>query len=199
MVNANRLWHKHGLMPPHFSRRAGRLPKPPLDLGTLDGLALTYVGRFATSRAKLTTYLRRKLRERGWAEDREPDLAAIAERLAGLGYIDDAAFAVAQARALTRRGFGERRVGQALTAAGIGEDDRGEAGALVHDGRVDAALKMAQRRRIGPFALSALDPIQRHKAFAAMVRAGHGFALARAVVDMAPGSPIDHRYLESLR
>lgn len=198
MVNANRLWHKHGLMPPHSSHGAGRRPRPKLDPGKLDALALAYVGRFATSRAKLVTYLRGKLRERGWSGEGEPDLTAIAARLAQLGYIDDAAYAVAKARALTGRGYGQRRVGQALHAAGIAEEDGGEARVLVHDERVEAALKMARRRRIGPFATALLDPVQRDKAIAAMLRAGHGYALTRAIVDMAPGHRIDHSYLEGL-
>lgn len=186
-------------MPPHSSHRPARRPRPPLDRATLDALALAYVGRFATSRAKLVTYLRRKLRERGWDGDSEPGLDAIAERLTRLGYVDDAAYAVAKARALTGRGFGGRRVGQALHAAGIGEEDGGEARALAHDERVEAALKMAKRRRIGPFAAESLDLKQREKAIAAMLRAGHGFALARTIVDLPPGHRIDHSYLETLR
>ena len=160
---------------------------------------MSYVGRFATSRAKLTAYLERKLRERGWAGENDPDPDAIAERLAQLGYVDDAAFAVAKARALTGRGYGGRRVGQALHEAGIDAEAGGEARALAHDGRVESALRMARRRRIGPFAAASLDPVQREKAIGAMLRAGHGFALSRAIVDMPPGHRIDHSYLDELR
>ena len=39
---------------------------PPLDEAGLNELALAYVARYATSRAKLLAYLARKLRERGW-------------------------------------------------------------------------------------------------------------------------------------
>ena len=52
-------------------------------------MALFYVGRFATSRAKLTSYLKRKIRERGWDGGGEPDVEAVTERLVRLGYIDD--------------------------------------------------------------------------------------------------------------
>ncbi|MEO7379248.1 MAG: RecX family transcriptional regulator [Sphingomicrobium sp.] len=182
-------------MPP----RTGHRPRPALDPATLDELALVYVGRFATSRSKLASYLRRKLRERGWAGETEPDVAGIAARLGELGYVDDAAFALARARALTARGYGARRVGQALHAAGIGEEDGGGARDLAHRERVEAALKMARRRRAGPFAAASLDPVQREKALAAMLRAGHGFALARAIIDLPPGSVIDHGFLEELR
>src|ERR687894_726980 len=104
-----------------------RRPRPPLDAGSLNELALAYVGRFATTRAKLRTYLHRKLRERGWDGSGEADLDGLAERFAALGYIDDAAFAFAKARALTGRGYGLRRVEQSLRSAGVAEGDGGEA------------------------------------------------------------------------
>ena len=50
--------------PPNRERRVLQ----PLDEQGLNGLALRYVERFATTRAKLRAYLDRKLRERGWAE-----------------------------------------------------------------------------------------------------------------------------------
>ena len=50
--------------------------RPPLNEEQLKEMALRYVGRFATSRAKLRAYLTRKIRERGWADAGEPDLTA---------------------------------------------------------------------------------------------------------------------------
>lgn len=185
-------------MPPVSRQRTPRRPPQPLDARRLEELALTYVGRFATSRAKLVRYLDRKVRERGWEGEPAPDLDRMAERLASLGYVDDAAYAVSKARTLSGRGYGLRRVGQALFAAGIGEEEGVEARSLAHDNRVEAALKLARRRRIGPFANVAPDGPGREKAMAAMLRGGHGFALSRAIVDLAPGHSIDHRFLENL-
>lgn len=195
MVNANRLWHKQGVMPP----RPGHRPRPPLTSTKLDELALHYVGRFATSRSKLISYLNRKVRERGWDGGAPPNLEAIAERLCRLGYVDDAAFAVSKARALTGRGYGARRVGQALHAAGINEEDASEARDLADAERVDAAVKLARRRRFGPFSADLLDPKGREKALAAMIRAGHGFALSRAIVEMKPGESLNIDSLTLLR
>src|SRR5688500_16747804 len=115
-----------------------RKPRPPLTAAKLDELALNYVGRFATSRAKLVSYLRRKLRERGWEGEGEPDLNRLTERLTGLGYVDDRAYAVSKARSLTARGYGVRRVRQALSIAGIGEEDSGEARDLAEAEAVEA-------------------------------------------------------------
>ena len=164
---------------------------PPLDRRRLDELALRYVGRYATTRAKLRAYLARKLRERGWSEPEAPDLDAISERFADLGYIDDAAFALTKSQALASRGFGKRRLLDKLRLAGVGEDDSLPARQHADAQALEAALRFAKRRRIGPFAADAPDPRQREKAIAAMVRAGHGFAIVRAIVDLAPGAEVD--------
>ena len=126
-----------------MAARHPRKPRPPLTAAKLDELALHYVGRFATSRSKLTTYLKRKLRERGWEGQAEPDLDGLAAKLARLGYVDDRAYAVSKARSLTSRGYGERRVGQALALAGIDEDDGSEARSLAQSEAVESALRKA--------------------------------------------------------
>ena len=182
------------------SSRRQRRPRPPLDERSLSELALAYVSRFATSRGRLAAYLGRKLRERGWAGAAPADCAAVADRMAELGYVDDASFAEGRARSLGARGYGVRRLGQALHAAAIGEADRRGALAIAEEGAVEAALRFARRRRLGPFAAAPSDdPKVRDKAFAAMVRAGHSMGLARAVLALPPGAEIDPEALGEAR
>ena len=50
-----------------MAMRQERRTLPPLDAAALERLALRYVERFATTRGKLTDYLRRKIREIGRA------------------------------------------------------------------------------------------------------------------------------------
>lgn len=176
-----------------------RRPRPPLNATKLEEMALHYVGRFATSRAKLVAYLQRKLRERGWDGNGEPPIEVLADKVVRLGYVDDSAFALSKARSLTGRGYGERRVRQALAQAGIGEEQAVAARVLAEDQSVEAALKFARRRAIGPFAANAPDPAQRERALAAMIRAGHRFALARAIIDLKPGENPDYEGLLNLR
>jgi regulatory protein len=159
----------------------------PVDAKALEALALAYAGRYATTRRRLADYLTRKLRERGWAGVGEPPVAALIEKMGGLGYVDDRAFATAKAASLGRRGYGEKRIGSALKAAGIAEEDGADALAEARDGAWGAALRYAERRRIGPFAAEEGDRGAREKAFAAMVRAGHPPALARRLAAAAPG------------
>lgn len=181
-------------------RRSGpRKPRPPLDEEKLNELMLAYVARFATSRAKLAAYLGRKLKERGWAGSGDPPVEALVAKAARVGFVDDAAFALSKARSLTARGYGERRVGQALHAAGIAEADGEAARGHARDDAVEAALHFAKRRRIGPFAVQQPDPLAREKALAAMIRAGHGFRLAKAIIALLPGAAVDLQALEDER
>ena len=175
-------------------------------------MALAYVARFATSAGKLTTYLRRKLRERGWTapsihdlrgDDDDPDAAPalspeaqaagtahaldLVARFVALGYVDDAGFARARSGSLLRRGFGARRVDQALGAAGIDADIRAEVRPDEATARA-AALSMARKRGFGPYARgpARADPraarALREKQVAAMLRAGHRMAHVRALL-----------------
>jgi regulatory protein len=170
-------------------------PRPPLDSAKLNELALGYVGRFATTRSKLRAYLQRKLRERGWEGGQQPDLEAIAERFASNGYVDDEAFAMATSRSLTARGYGPRRLDQSLRVAGVEEDDGAGARELAGDQAIEAALQFARRKRLGPFALQAADPKGHERALSAMIRAGHGFGLARTILALSQREEIE---LESL-
>ena len=169
---------------------------PPLDAERLRELALRYVGKYATTRAKLRQYLARKLRERGWDGTAAPDLERLADRFAELGLVDDAAYALAKSRSLTARGYGKRRLADQLRRDGVDEADGAEAAAHADEESIDAALRLAQRRRIGPFAAQAPDPRQREKWIAAMVRAGHGFSLAKAISALPPDPEVD---LDQLR
>lgn len=168
------------------ARSTAQRPPRPLDAARLEELALAYVARFATSAAKLERYLARKLRERGWEGEGDGRAAAeaLVARFVDAGYVDDEAYARAKSGSLLRRGYGMRRVGQALGAAGIAEDVR----AAVQPGegvRRRAALALARKRRFGPFASEPPDRLLREKQIAAMVRAGHPLDSARELVDAA--------------
>jgi len=173
------------------SRFETRRAPPPLDQSALHELALRYVGKYATTRAKLCAYLSRKLRERGWDGEHDPDLEALAARFAEVGYVDDAAYALSKSRELSGRGYGKKRLVEKLRLAGVAEDDSREAFDMSETEAVAAALRYAQRRRIGPFAAEAPDRMARDRAISAMVRAGHSFGLARAIASLAPGAQVD--------
>lgn len=165
-----------------MNKRSERRSPRPLDSARLEELALAYVARFATSAAKLEGYLARKLRERGWDGEDAPPVAALVERFVRSGYVDDLAYARMKSSSLLRRGYGERRVGQALHAAGIGGEVRDEVRAGEAAQR-QAALAMAQKRGFGPFGRTEPERAVREKQIAAMLRAGHRLDSARELVN----------------
>jgi len=165
-----------------MAMRQERAPPPPLDTAALERLALRYVERFATTRGRLADYLTRKIRERGW-DGAGPEVAALAQRMADLGYVDDRAYAESKAAALARRGLGARRVTMALRHARVGAADAEALSPDIAARAGDAALVFARRKRIGPFGPPGDDKALRDRQLAAMLRAGHGFDLARRIVN----------------
>jgi regulatory protein len=164
--------------------------KRPLGAAKLDELALAYVARFATSRAKLTRYLSRKVRESEWIDESDAMTACevIADRMEQLRYLDDRQYAAMRAGAMTRRGLGVRRVKAQLYIDGIAPDDSGEAIETAEGAAVAAAIGFARRRRFGPFATRASDdPKLRERQIAAFLRAGHSMTIARRILAVPPG------------
>jgi regulatory protein len=167
---------------PRTSRRARAVR--PLDAARLEEMALGYVARFATTAKGLERYCRRKLRERGWAEDEpQPDVAGLVERFVRNGYVNDSEYARFRQGGLLRRGYGARRIHAALDHAGVAEDQRGD----LDEGEARrAALRLARKRRFGPFGPDETPPADRalrEKQVAAMIRAGHPLDSARELVD----------------
>lgn len=156
----------------------------------MEEMALAYVARFATSAARLQAYLARKLREQGWDGDEpgEGVARALVDRFVERGYVDDAGFARMKAGSLLRRGYGARRIAQALGQDGIDAAIREEVAPDTADAR-GAALAYARKKGLGPFTRRGreedgrLGPALREKQVAALLRAGHAMDAARAVVD----------------
>lgn len=199
-------------------RKAGRA-RPPLDAAALRDLALSYAARFATTGARVEAYLLRKLKERSgpWSED-EGDgdsdagetaralaetVPALVMQLIALGYVDDAAYARARARSLGARGMGRRRIAEAFHAAGVDEAVRADHLPGEGAGR-RAAVRLAQKRRLGPFAppppgaADAATARKAHeKAIATMLRAGHSFDHARFVLAAHTAAELDEWLAEA--
>jgi regulatory protein len=164
--------------------------KKPLGAARLDELALAYVARFATSKAKLARSLGRKIHASEWVDDLGAAAAceAVTLRMERLGFLDDRQYAAMRGSAMTRRGLGVRRVKAQLWVDGIAPGDAGEAVEAAEEAAVAAAIGFAKRRRFGPFSVRpADDPALRERQVAAFARAGHSLALARRILAIAPG------------
>jgi regulatory protein len=115
----------------------------------------------------------------------------VAQRMAALGYVDDRGFAEQKGAALGRRGFGARRVAETLRAAGLDAEDAAPALAQARAAALESALRLAQRKRIGPFAEAPADAAQRARQLGQLLRAGHAPPLARRIVEAEPGAILD--------
>ena len=191
------------------ARARGGKRSAPLDETALRDLALAYVARFSTTAAKVEAYLARKIRERGLAEDadgriRELDVSGLVTRLVELGYVDDDAYARSRSRDLTARGYGKRRVEQALWAAGVEEQTRADNAPSEAASR-NAATLLAKKRGFGPFAGGPRpDPDdreafhkQREKQVAAMLRAGHLYEHIQFILEAANGRDVEDWVIEA--
>ncbi|HSV27978.1 MAG TPA: regulatory protein RecX [Candidatus Omnitrophota bacterium] len=168
--------------------------------GYLENAALHYLERFASSSANLRRVLMRKV-DRSlahWGGERETAAAqvdSVVAKLAGLGYVDDAAYAAMKVRSLNRQGKGTRMIRAALSAKGVAADHADAAlSALAEDlgePDFDAAIRLARKRRLGPFRPEANRAEMRQKDLAALARAGFDFATARRVIEAASEEELD--------
>lgn len=159
----------------------------------LRAAAYHYLGRYASNRARLADVLRRKILRGRDRSDLTPDeqtlLAAVVDRCEALGLIDEAGYAAARAETLRRRGKGRRAVAADLAARGT---ERAVVDQVLAEEPPDAerlaALRLARRKRLGPFGNApALDDPQAHRrALGMFARAGISLDLALEVLAMAP-------------
>ena len=168
----------------------------PVTAKSLENAAKYYLERFAASTDKLRAVLTRKVertRRRGGTvlENAAQAIEAIVGRYVQAGLLDDRRYAEMKAQSLRRRGDSARRVRLKLKMAGI--DDDGAAAALAQaadetgdDSKASelrAALRLAERRRLGPYRAKAMRKDMRQRDIAAMARAGFSSDVARRVID----------------
>jgi regulatory protein len=165
----------------------------PITAKRLENIAAAYVDRYASSAGRLRDVLLRRVRKARHAEapvvdDAETIIEGIVAKYVTGGVLNDRRFAEHKADALRRRGTSQRRIREKLALARVGRDDVDHALASLRDesdgdGEFAAAVALARRRRLGPFADPAIRRERRDKHLAAMGRAGFALGLARRVID----------------
>ncbi|KIL98210.1 Regulatory protein recX [Paramagnetospirillum magnetotacticum MS-1] len=169
-----------------------RRPPPKITPAYIENAALHYLERYSSSRANLRRVLMRKV-DRSlahWGGERDEAMSlveAVIGKLAGLGYLDDAAYAEIKVRGLRRKGASTRLICATLAAKGV-EAETTAAALSEQDGdaEMNAALTLARRRRIGPFRAQDKRAEFRAKDLATLGRAGFSWEIARAVVESDP-------------
>ena len=171
--------------------RKKRQPKP-VTASNLANVAEYYVARFQATEAMLRRVLERRLYRSARLHGTEPaELMSavddICARFRRLGLIDDAIYARSQVKTLFSRGLPAFRIRQRLLVKGVSAELTDSAIAELTDNTRNATLiaciRLAQRRRLGPFRVSGDRTERRDKDLAALARAGFGYHNARRVID----------------
>ncbi len=160
----------------------------------LQNAAEHYLARFATSTENLRRVLMRKVWRSAQVHETDADEGAahveeIIARCRDLGYLDDQAYADMQVRGLRGRGASARLIRQRLKEKGIEAETADAAMARFddedggHEPDFQAAVRLAQRRRLGPFDMTGTREERREKQLAALARAGFGYDVARRVIE----------------
>ena len=159
---------------------------------TEDGLqraALDYLRRNASSEDNLRGVLMRRVARSARAHGTDPTqgaamVAEIVRRLRRAGLLDDRRYASARAEALNRRGVSGRGIRARLAAKGVAREviEQALAG-LDADAELVAALRLARRRRLGPYRPPPERAGRRQRDLAALSRAGFDDDTAGAAID----------------
>jgi len=169
-----------------------KLPKRPTP-ARLANIALHHLDRYASSAENLRRVLERRIfkaarhfddfdltEAKGWID-------AIIARYIDSGLLDDRAYAETRARSLLARGGSTHKIRMKLLEKGLETDAIDQALDSLTSEHADpelaAAITLARRRRLGPYA----DPDKRAEAhdkhLATLARAGFSYDLARRVIE----------------
>ncbi len=172
-------------------------PLPPVgpvpDRAALHEAALRHLARFAATEAGLVRVLDRRIARWARAAGADAEAAApakaaardVARALAGSGVVDDAAFAAARARSLTRAGRSRRAVSAHLAAKGVAPELARQS-LPDPEQEVAAALAYASRRRLGPFRREDAGDEVRRRELGSLARAGFPQGVAERALEMDP-------------
>jgi len=159
---------------------------------SLENAALFYLERFATSSANLRRVLMRRVERSARLHDTDPAegaawIDALIAKLERLDLLDDAQYAEARVRSLRRAGASRRAIALRLRQKGVGGDiiDAALAAAaeIEEEPERAAAVRLARKRRLGPYRPADARRDNRERDLAALARAGFSYDMALAVID----------------
>lgn len=182
----------------------------PVDAAYLERAALFHLERYNSSAENLRRVLARKaLRRLGPGADGfrlppeiDSEITKLVDRLVADGWLDDRRYAEAQRYSMRLQGRSARMIRAKLAAKGVAAEDidavmaaDGDAGADTDaadefQADIAAALRLARRRRIGPFRGTAPhgqadDSRAWQKEMARLARAGFSLDICREIIGMS--------------
>ena len=159
----------------------------------LKNLALRQAARFPGSVQRMRQYLVTKMREAITAGEAQSSdagtwIEGVVATLLRVRLLDDDAFAAARASTLQRRGRATSFITRDLARQGLARTaiESAVASLEVTPGEspdLQAAVRLAKKKKLGPFASLPLTPRDRQRHLATLARAGFSFDLARRVLE----------------
>jgi len=175
--------------------KSKKQPRPPRKITPerLANIALHHLDRYASSSENLRRVLERRVfKASRFHEDLDVEQAkgwidALLTRYVESGLLNDMAYAETRARSLMSRGSSSRLIRMKLMEKGIASETIDAALKALQldapDPELFAAVKLARKRRMGPFC----DPAKRaelhDKHLATMARSGFSYDMAQRVID----------------
>lgn len=169
-----------------------RIPRT-ITPGRLANIALHYLERYASSSENLKRVLERRVFKASlFHEDLDVDVAKgwiddLIKRYQGAGLLNDLSYAEIRARSLMARGTATRVIRMKLLEKGVDADTIAQALQTLTDEHPEpelaAAIKLARRRRLGPYSDPAKREDHKDKHLAAMARAGFSYDMAQRIIE----------------
>ena len=178
------------------ARKPVKIPKKITET-YLHNSALYYLQRFAASSAQFRKVMQRKidLSCRHHTDQNPEDCQVLLDKLVTRfqenGLLNDGTYARGMVITLRRRGMSERAIFMKLQNKGLSEaqikgaveDFNTENETNTAESEYRAALKLARKKRVGPYAVAEFEY---DRALSAFARAGFSFDVARRVLGMTP-------------
>lgn len=170
--------------------RKERKPPKKITPDYLHNSGLHYLQRFPASSGHFRTVMMRKVDRschHHTTQDREECakmVDALVEKFTGMGLLNDEGYSRGMVTSLRRRGLSARAINAKLSARGLSRDRITHALAEHDDERTEpelvAALRLARRKRLGPFS----GQERQEKDLATLARAGFSYDIASRVTSM---------------
>ena len=178
-----------------FSRGQRRAPKK-ITERYLHNAGLYYLERFAASKKHFKTVMNRKVKRSCMHHpDQDYDsctqmVDALADKFENLGLLDDTVYTRGVVTSLRRKGLSRKAILNKMRMKGIDADKTQEMLAFLdeeynetqEEAEKKAALKLAKKKKVGPFFIGEEPDIK--KALGVFARAGFSYQMARYVLDL---------------
>ena len=161
-----------------------------VSLKRLKNKAAHYLGRYASTERKLKQVLI-KFIKRKWPEisidNAKDEIQETVNWCREYGFVNDAGYALMKIKSGRAKGYSAKQIKQKLAQAGISSQQVLAAFSEVEDTsdtEFQAALTMARKKRIGPYARAPIiDHKERTRQMARLARAGYSYEICKNVFD----------------